>query len=64
MRRGNAIHEALALSVAEDLGETLRRAERVCERRDVPLEDVLTDLERTLEHPLLATRPGVGAPRV
>ena len=53
MRRGNAIHEALALSVAEDLGETLRRAERVCERRDVPLEDVLADLERTLEHPLL-----------
>ena len=53
MRRGNAIHEALALSVAEDPGETLRRAERVCERRDVPLEDVLADLERTLEHPLL-----------
>ena len=53
MRRGNAIHEALALSVAEDRGETVRRAERVCERRDVPLEDVLADLERTLEHPLL-----------
>ena len=53
MRRGNAIHEALALSVAEDRGETLRRAERVCERRDVPLDDVLADLERTLEHPLL-----------
>ena len=53
MRRGNAIHEALALSVADDPGETLRRAERVCERRDVPLEDVLADLERTLEHPLL-----------
>ncbi len=53
MRRGNAIHEALALSVAEDPGETLRRAERVCERRDVPLDDVVADLERTLEHPLL-----------
>ena len=53
MRRGNAIHEALALSVAEDPDETLRRAERVCERRDVPLDDVLADLERTLEHPLL-----------
>ena len=53
MRRGNAIHEALALSVAEDADETLRRAERVCERRDVPLKDVLADLERTLEHPLL-----------
>ena len=53
MRRGNAIHEALALSVADDRGETLRRTERVCERRDVPLDDVLADLERTLEHPLL-----------
>ncbi len=53
MRRGNAIHEALALSVAEDPGETLRRAERVCERRDVPLDDVLDDLERALDHPLL-----------